>query len=51
MIGVQQARKFQRGKELQGDGSEPECHNPRPEDNDSTTHIDLKLHAFFSVFV
>lgn len=39
---VQQSRKFQRGKELQG---QPDL-SQTPERHDSTTHIDLKLHAF-----
>lgn len=43
---VQQSRNFQRGKELQGQRDLSQTPPSSPERHDSTTHIDLKLHAF-----
>lgn len=43
---VQESRKFQRGKELQGQRDESQTPPSSSEKHDSTTHIDLKLHAF-----
>lgn len=47
-VAARQAGKFQAGIGASGAASfEPRRRCPRTEDHDSTTHIDVKLHAFF----